>query len=302
MSVGVGLGSTEIDSLISHAYPFRLVDHVSQLVEYKSCLGTKYIGFNEPFFQGHFPKNPIMPGVLQVEAMAQAACALASYSLKSDGHDVPDNTLFASIDQAKFRKPVYPGCRMDMHIEVLRWSGKIAAISGKAFVNEDLVCEAQFKAAFWSSNEYTLSIIKPDAFQAGFAEDIIKILHINGLDIATESANGIQVLLKRRVKLSFEDAAAFYGVHSERPFFKDLCTFMSSGDCLVMVLKGHNAIARYREVMGATNPSQAAHGTIRSLYAKSIDENAVHGSDSLENAHKEINFFFPEFKKLSHSS
>jgi len=130
--------------------------------------------------------------------------------------------------------------------------------------------------------QQTLSIIKPDAVKKNVIGKIIDRFESNGLRIAA----------MKKVQLSQTDAEQFYAVHSERPFFKDLVEFMISGPVVVMVLEGEDAVAKNRELMGATNPKEAAEGTIRRDFAESIDANAVHGSDSLENAEIEINFFF----------
>jgi len=130
--------------------------------------------------------------------------------------------------------------------------------------------------------EQTLSIIKPDAVKKGVIGKIIDRFESNGLRIAA----------MKKVQLSEQDAAEFYAVHKERPFFGELVEFMTSGPVVVMVLEGENAVAKNRELMGATNPKEAAPGTIRADFADSIDANAVHGSDSLENAKIEIAFFF----------
>ncbi|WP_459814062.1 nucleoside-diphosphate kinase [Campylobacter concisus] len=128
----------------------------------------------------------------------------------------------------------------------------------------------------------TLSIIKPDAVKKNVVGKIIDRFESNGLRIAAA----------KKIQLSKCDAKAFYAVHKDRPFFNDLVDFMISGPVVVMVLEGENAVAKNRELMGATNPKEAAPGTIRADFADSIDANAVHGSDSLENAVNEINFFF----------
>jgi nucleoside-diphosphate kinase len=133
------------------------------------------------------------------------------------------------------------------------------------------------------SIERTLTIIKPDAMAAGHAGDIIKIFE----------ANQFRIVAARLVNLSKQEAEGFYAVHRDKGFFERLTTFMSSGRALVMVLEGENAIARLREVMGATNPANAAPGTIRKLYAESIERNAVHGSDAPDTAAFEIAYFFP---------
>ena len=130
--------------------------------------------------------------------------------------------------------------------------------------------------------ERTLSIIKPDAVAKNVIGKIIDRFETNGLRIAA----------MKKIKLSKEDAAKFYEVHKERPFFNDLVEYMTSGPVVVMVLEGENAVAKNRELMGATDPKEAAPGTIRADFAESIEANAVHGSDSLENAQKEIAFFF----------
>ncbi len=131
--------------------------------------------------------------------------------------------------------------------------------------------------------ERTLTIIKPDAVQAGHTGDIIKIFE----------ANRLKIVAARLVNLSKKEAEGFYAVHRGKPFFESLTTFMSSGRALVMVLEGESAIARLREIMGATNPANAAPGTIRKLYASNIEHNAVHGSDAPETAAYEISYFFP---------
>ena len=128
----------------------------------------------------------------------------------------------------------------------------------------------------------TFSIIKPDATRRNLTGAITKTL---------EDA-GLRVVASKRIRMTRDQAEGFYGVHRERPFFNDLCTFMTSGPVVVQVLEGEDAVARNREVMGATNPEQAAEGTIRKLFAESIEANSVHGSDSDENAKIEIDFFF----------
>ncbi|MBL4904096.1 MAG: nucleoside-diphosphate kinase [Desulfocapsa sp.] len=132
--------------------------------------------------------------------------------------------------------------------------------------------------------ERTLSIIKPDAVAKGVIGKILDRFESNGLKIAAT----------RKIQLSRMDAEAFYAVHAERPFFKDLVDFMISGPVVVTVLDGENAMQINRDLMGATNPKEAEPGTIRADFAESIDANAVHGSDSVENAAIEIAFFFSE--------
>ena len=132
--------------------------------------------------------------------------------------------------------------------------------------------------------EQTLSIIKPDAVAKNVVGEILARFEKAGLRIAAT----------KKIQLSQADAEAFYAVHAERPFFGELVEFMISGPVVVTVLEGENAMAKNRELMGATDPKEAAAGTIRADFAESIDANAVHGSDSLENAAKEINFFFAQ--------
>ena len=131
--------------------------------------------------------------------------------------------------------------------------------------------------------EKTLTIIKPDAVAGGHVGEIIKIFE----------ANKFKIVAARLVNLSRQEAEGFYAVHRGKGFFESLTAFMSSGPALVMVLEGDNAIARLREVMGATNPANALPGTIRKLYATDIERNAVHGSDATETAAYEIGYFFP---------
>jgi nucleoside-diphosphate kinase len=129
----------------------------------------------------------------------------------------------------------------------------------------------------------TLTIVKPDAVEAGHVGDIIKVFE----------SNQFKIVAARLVNLTKKEAEGFYAVHRGKPFFESLTHFMSSGRALVMVLEGENAIARLREVMGATNPDDAAQGTLRKVFATSIERNAVHGSDAPETAADEISYFFP---------
>jgi len=132
--------------------------------------------------------------------------------------------------------------------------------------------------------EQTLSIIKPDAV----AKNVV------GQILSRFEAADLRIAATKKIQLSQADAEAFYSVHAERPFFKDLVSFMISGPVVVTVLEGNNAMATNRNLMGATNPAEAEAGTIRADFAESIDANAVHGSDSVENAAIEINFFFAQ--------
>ena len=132
------------------------------------------------------------------------------------------------------------------------------------------------------ATERTFSIIKPDATRR----------NLTGAITAKLEEAGLRVVASRRIHMSKAQAEGFYGVHRERPFFNDLVSFMISGPVVVQVLEGENAVARNREVMGATNPDNADEGTIRKTFAESIEANSVHGSDSVENAKIEIDFFF----------
>ena len=134
--------------------------------------------------------------------------------------------------------------------------------------------------------EKTLSIIKPDAVAKG----------VIGQIVATFEGNGLKIAAMKMVYLSKREAEGFYAVHRERPFFGSLTDFMSSGPAVVMVLCGENAIARNRELMGATNPAEADDGTLRKRFASNIEQNAVHGSDAPETARTEIAYFFPELE------
>ena len=132
--------------------------------------------------------------------------------------------------------------------------------------------------------ERTLSIIKPDAVEAN---------NIGGILAMIEEA-GLEIIAMRMMHLTRAQAEGFYAVHKERPFFGELCEFMSRGPVVVSVLEGEDAVAKYREVMGATNPAEAAEGTIRADFAESIEANSVHGSDAPETAAEEIKFFFSD--------
>ena len=134
--------------------------------------------------------------------------------------------------------------------------------------------------------QQTLSIIKPDATGR----------NLTGKINAVFEENGLRIVAQKRVRLSQEQAGAFYAVHKERPFYGELVSYMISGPVVVQVLEGENAVAKHREVMGATNPAEAAEGTVRKLFAENIERNSVHGSDSEENAANEIRFFFSDIE------
>ena len=133
-----------------------------------------------------------------------------------------------------------------------------------------------------SNIEQTLSIIKPDAVERNLSEKI-KDIFIN---------NDLKIKESKKIHITKDEAAEFYKVHQSKPFYNDLCAYLSSGPIIVMVLEGKNAVLANRKIMGATNPKDAEENTIRKLYGISIDKNSVHGSDSLDNAKKEIDFFF----------
>ena len=132
--------------------------------------------------------------------------------------------------------------------------------------------------------EQTLSIIKPDAVERNLENKIKSFFQ----------KNNIKILKSKKVQISKEEASEFYKVHQTKPFYEDLCNYLSSGPIIVMILEGENAILENRKIMGSTNPKEAQPNTIRKLYGISIDKNSVHGSDSLENAKKEISFFFKD--------
>ena len=133
-----------------------------------------------------------------------------------------------------------------------------------------------------SNLEQTLSIIKPDAVERNLDNEIKNFFEKNSL----------KIIKSKKVKISKEEASEFYKVHQTKPFYGDLCNYLSSGPIVAMVLEGENAISKNRELMGSTDPKKADEGTLRKMYGISIDKNSVHGSDSIENAKIEINFFF----------
>ena len=135
-----------------------------------------------------------------------------------------------------------------------------------------------------SNIEQTLSIIKPDAVERNLTEDIKKIFEKKNL----------KIVKNKKIHISKEEASEFYKVHQSKPFYSDLCAYLASGPILVMVLEGENAVTLNRKLMGATNPKDAEPDTIRRLYGISIDKNSIHGSDSVENAKIEIDFFFKD--------
>ena len=132
--------------------------------------------------------------------------------------------------------------------------------------------------------ERTFSIIKPDATKRNISGRINQIIEENGL----------RIIAQKRIKLSSDQAIKFYSIHDKKPFFNDLINYMTSGPVVVQVLEANNAVDKYREIMGATNPKKAKNGTIRKILALNVQENSVHGSDSIKNAKNEINFFFTE--------
>tara|TARA_B100000470_G_C19574636_1_gene295044 strand:+ start:164 stop:580 length:417 start_codon:yes stop_codon:yes gene_type:complete len=132
--------------------------------------------------------------------------------------------------------------------------------------------------------ERTLSIIKPDATKRNISGRINQIIEENGL----------RIIAQKKIKLSSDQAIKFYSIHNKKPFFNDLINYMTSGPVVVQVLEANNAVDKYREIMGATNPEKAKNGTIRKILALNVQENSVHGSDSIKNAKNEINFFFTE--------
>ena len=134
--------------------------------------------------------------------------------------------------------------------------------------------------------ERTFAIVKPDAVEKGVIGGVLDVIEKGGL----------RVIAMRMTRLTEAQAAGFYAVHKARPFFKDLVAFMTSGPCVVMALEGENAIARWRELMGATNPANAAEGTVRKLFGASIDRNAAHGSDGPDTAKFELGWFFPGYE------
>lgn len=139
------------------------------------------------------------------------------------------------------------------------------------------------------SGHVTFSMVKPDAYQAGHTGAILKLI---------ESA-GFKITAMKLTRLSVEQAMQFYAIHKERPFYQDLCKYMSSGCIVALTLEKGNAVADFRKLIGATNPAQAEEGTIRKLFAKSIEANAIHGSDSDENAAIESAFFFATLEKYN---
>ena len=130
--------------------------------------------------------------------------------------------------------------------------------------------------------EQTLSIIKPDAVERNLENKIKSFFQ----------ENDIKILKSKKIKISKEEASEFYKVHQTKPFYNDLCNYLSSGPIVVMILEGENAVSKTRQLMGATDPSKADEGTLRKMYGLSIDKNSVHGSDSVENGKIEIDFFF----------
>ena len=133
-----------------------------------------------------------------------------------------------------------------------------------------------------SNTEQTLSIIKPDAVERNLVDEIKSIFQKNGFKIKDS----------KKIHITKDEASEFYKVHQSKPFYNDLCSYLSSGPIFVMILEGENAVLKNRELMGSTDPKNASENTIRKLFGISIDKNSVHGSDSPDNAKKEINFFF----------
>lgn len=288
----ISLTNSDIKKFIKHRHPFLLLDRAI-ILNKKTCTSCKCISASDYNLVGHFPHQPVMPGVLQVEAMAQSACLLANYHTRHI--DLDRNTLFASIDSAYFYGIVSPGDRLDIHTELKIKSGSIAQFESYCEVNETVVAKAEFKAALKFTEEYTFAMIKPNAFM--HREHIMDIIRSNGLEVASyyEESSKMTIPARKVVNITRDTAEKFYIEHKEKPFFDQLCNFITMGPSEVFILKGENAISKYRHIIGATDPKDALPGTIRSIYGKSIDENAVHGSDSAGSAKREIEIHFPNF-------
>lgn len=142
------------------------------------------------------------------------------------------------------------------------------------------------------AKERTLTILKPDCVRKGLIGDVTKRIQEAGFDIVA----------MKMTRLTKDTAGGFYAVHRERPFYEDLCEFMSSGPCVPMILEKENAVEDFRTLIGATNPDEADEGTIRAAYADSVGENIVHGSDSVENGKKEAGYFFPEAEVVANQA
>lgn len=142
------------------------------------------------------------------------------------------------------------------------------------------------------AKERTLTILKPDCVRKGLIGEVTKRIQ----------EAGFEIVAMKMTRLTQDTAGGFYAVHKERPFYDELCEFMSSGPCVPMILEKENAIADFRELIGATNPAEAEEGTIRADFADSMGENIVHGSDSVENGKKEANYFFAEAEVVAHKA
>lgn len=208
----------------------------------------------------------------------------------NDMHEVVKNGGFSS----KLKHPEMVSIVLKCKITK---SGKNRSAKVSGFFGNHEIFSVAFSFEIITKDQFTLSIVKPDAVSGGHTSQILEILKNNNLRIATVNIHGINSALSKRMRLTDAQVQEFYGIHKKQPFFKQLCDFMTSGDCVVSVICGKNAVEVYRQIMGATNPSNAQEGTIRKLYATSIDHNAVHGSDSVENAKIEIEQMFPGYYK-----
>lgn len=180
-------------------------------------------------------------------------------------------------------------CANEQNKALISTNGNIATVKG-VYCEQGLACEFNAIADVQFNGEYTLAIVKPDAYQ--HTPSILEMIQRAGLRIAKH--NGSELKLERQ--LTINETEEFYKIHCERPFYKQLCEFIASDKVVIMVLCGVNAVKGFRDLMGTTNPEAASPGTIRKEYGTDIDKNAIHGSDSIENAELEINQFFPELK------
>ena len=278
------LNGPDIYSALPHRYPFLMLDS-AEILDSSSCNAIHNVSFGSGVFVGHFPGNPVLPGVLQIEAMAQSAGLLKCYNTSASDH------LFVGIDKARFHRQVIPGDVLQIQTKLIRTAMNVSMFESQAFVRDEIASSCSLKLYLRSTEEYTLAIIKPDALK--FRDHICQMINANGLEIASYNESGIKVPAYTITRWLQQDAEKFYAEHEKKSFFKGLCTFMSSGDVLIMVLKGKNAIEQWRSIIGPTDPAHASPSTIRGMYGTSIDFNAVHGSDSSISAKKEIEMLFP---------
>jgi nucleoside-diphosphate kinase len=277
------MNNSIIDDIINDAQ----IEEIQDFKPFKSCIGLIRLSGDEINYHGEYI----------VELSIKVLKFLVFNSINASNKNYDFSML--SISKAKLIRMnnLESGTMYECKFKVVITSMEddMINVEFSGYIGRQKFYEAKMLFELSTEDEYTLCIIKPDAVSDGKDQEILQMLQANDLNIAQANINGINSPLIKKCVISNEDAKKLYYTHAEKPFYQQLVSFITSGEAVIVVLHGQNAIARYRKIMGATNPASAEFGTIRHKYAKSIDYNAVHGSDSQKNAETEIKIFFPEY-------